>query len=55
MDLSGQLYGLVALSAREKPRYKFRWSFGGSQTVDVKKKYLPLSGIETNILVNKKN
>jgi len=33
MDLSGQLYGLVALSAREKPRYKFRWSFGGSQTV----------------------
>jgi hypothetical protein len=55
MDLSGQLYGPVALSAREEPRYTFKLRFGGSQTVEVKKKYLPLPGIEANIPVNTPN
>jgi hypothetical protein len=55
MDISGQLYGPVVLSAREEPRYTFRWSFGGPQTVELKKKYLPPSRIEVNIPVNKTN
>jgi len=55
MDLSGQLCGPVALSAREESRITFRWRFGGSQTIEMKKKYLPLSGIEANIPVNKPN